>query len=655
MHRLISVLMEYRFLLAQIYLNSLSDKLTPKAIKSTLRSFRNTISGLGEAKNAEIITYAYEQAMLRINGQQSGFKELAHKVLLWIVCAERQLTTTELQHALAVETDEMELDKENLPSVQDMVSVCAGLVTVDYESNIIRLVHYTTQEYFNHTRKNWFPDADMIMADTCASYLLFKGIEEGDGPTDGDFMERSRLNPLYRYAAQNWGHHARKAIKLCHKVMEFLESEVQMNVSIEALRIDAYERGAWEQRPPVRGMTGLHLAAYFGIEETVRALLKKTIEVNTYDGTGSTPLSWSSCNGHENVVELLLSIPHIEVDSRNEVGHTPLSLAAENGHEAVVKLLLAMPSVNIKKRDIYLYGEDRGTALFKAAQNGHVAIIKLLLSAGASPYFGDDTYTPLTVAAEKGYEAAVRLLLASSDSWQHERGWALRTAVHNGYDAAVKLLLSAEADPNLSDDTQELLFAAATVGYEAVVKSLLAMPNIDINWKRPLDGATSLYSAAKKGHAAVVKLLLAAGADPDLRNRYGTTALGSAAFEGRGVLVELLLKAGVDPDIRGEFNRTPLLLAAEKGHEIVVELLLAAGADPDLSDRFGATPLLHAAGRGYISIVKLLLVVAANQNLRNNRGETPLSMAQAGGHEAVIKLLSSKVANLDLDDKDSKG
>ena len=29
-----------------------------------------------------------------------------------------------------------------------LVSVCAGLVTIDRESNIIRLVHYTTEEFF---------------------------------------------------------------------------------------------------------------------------------------------------------------------------------------------------------------------------------------------------------------------------------------------------------------------------------------------------------------------------------------------------------------------------------------------------------------------------------------------------------------------------
>ena len=54
---------------------------------------------------------------------------------------------------LQLEVGESELDEENLPEIEDMVSVCAGLVTVDEESEIIRLVHYTTQEYFERTQK----------------------------------------------------------------------------------------------------------------------------------------------------------------------------------------------------------------------------------------------------------------------------------------------------------------------------------------------------------------------------------------------------------------------------------------------------------------------------------------------------------------------
>lgn len=95
----------------------------------------------------------YKDAMNRIEGQVLDQKELAKKVLSWITCAKRPLTTSELQHALAVEVGESDLDEDNLPQIGDMVSVCSGLVRVDEESGIIPLVHYTTQEYFSANAK----------------------------------------------------------------------------------------------------------------------------------------------------------------------------------------------------------------------------------------------------------------------------------------------------------------------------------------------------------------------------------------------------------------------------------------------------------------------------------------------------------------------
>jgi hypothetical protein len=127
--------------------------------------------------------------MERIKGQKEGFQLLANNVLSWITCAKRPLTTIELQHALAVEIGEPELDEDNLPEIEDMVSVCVGLVTIDEESNIIRLVHYTTQDYFERTQSRWFPNAESDITTTCVTYLLFTAFQPGFCRTDKEFEE----------------------------------------------------------------------------------------------------------------------------------------------------------------------------------------------------------------------------------------------------------------------------------------------------------------------------------------------------------------------------------------------------------------------------------------------------------------------------------
>ncbi|MCJ1469647.1 hypothetical protein MMC07_008283 [Pseudocyphellaria aurata] len=125
------------FLLARLYVDSLLDKRTKSLMKCTLE----TLSGGSQA-----LDRAYDDAMERIKGQLPEDKTLATNVLSWIVHARRPLTTKELCHALAVRPDDKMLDQDNVIDVEDVVSVCAGLVTVDEESGIIRLVHYTAQE-----------------------------------------------------------------------------------------------------------------------------------------------------------------------------------------------------------------------------------------------------------------------------------------------------------------------------------------------------------------------------------------------------------------------------------------------------------------------------------------------------------------------------
>ncbi|OPB46716.1 hypothetical protein A0O28_0068400 [Trichoderma guizhouense] len=605
----ISKAVDGMFLLAQIYLNSLNDKMTPKAIKKALSSLQKPISESSETTKTVVLAHAYEQAMLRINGQQAGFKDLAHKVLLWIVCAERELTATELQDALAVEIGELELDEENLPSIRDMVSVCAGLVTVDYESNVIRLVHYTTQEYFNQTRKRWFPDADVVMADTCASYLMFEDFKRGACLTEGQLQERLELYPLYNYAAHNWGHHARKVGKLCDRVMEFLECDWKVSASIQALRSDFYDKAELDKKPGLYA-TSLHLAAWFGIVETVEALVNK-FGINRTDEFGTTALSCSVHCGHGAVVKLLLAVPNIDLNSRDNNGMSPLCRGAYNDYGAIVKLLLAV---------------------------------------GADPNFSFDSETPIFIAAKMGHEAIVEMLLAMPGIDIHIKHDApLYRAVAGRHVAVVELLLAAGANPNLWNGTT-LLERAADNGDISCVEVLLAA-GADPNPGGGQYGSGALWVAVDRGHDAVVKLLLAAGAEMTWpKARRVMTELHMAARAGHEVIVKALFAAGAGPDVWDTGGQTPLLLAIEEGYKRVVEILLAAGADPDLSDLKGQTPLHLAAYKGHEAIAERLLAAGANPNLTDSKYLTPLAMAQVRGHEAVVKLLS-KGAKVDLMDE----
>ena len=362
-----------RFLLAKLHLDSLFDIKLPKDVKIALEKL---------PKGSEAYDHAYQDAMHRIHCQGPKSVEFANHIMSWITCAKRPLSTSELQHALAVEVGKMELDEKGLPEVEDMVSVCAGLVTIDEESNVIRLVHYTTQEFLERMQKHWFPNAETNITRICVSYLSFHSFECGPCQTYNEFEKRLQSNKLYHYSSCNWGHHAREASNLCLEVMNFLNCKAKVQASSQAL-MNIRHYLSFSENPKT---TGLHLAAYFGIEGAIEALLQKKVEIDatntdghlkkhtdleSKDEYGQTPLSQAAGNGHEAVVKLLLD-KDANLESKDEYGRTPLSQAAENGHEAVVKLLL--------DKDANLDSKDRigRSPLSQAAENGHEAVVKLL-------------------------------------------------------------------------------------------------------------------------------------------------------------------------------------------------------------------------------------------------------------------------------------
>jgi hypothetical protein len=83
----------------------------------------------------------YDNTMKRIDAQPEKSRKLAEQVISWIINAYQPLSPEELQHAIAVTSyDMLNMDPDALVNVDILTSVCAGLVVVDRDSNIIRLV-----------------------------------------------------------------------------------------------------------------------------------------------------------------------------------------------------------------------------------------------------------------------------------------------------------------------------------------------------------------------------------------------------------------------------------------------------------------------------------------------------------------------------------
>ncbi|KAH7411643.1 hypothetical protein DE146DRAFT_674164 [Phaeosphaeria sp. MPI-PUGE-AT-0046c] len=436
------------FLLARLHIDSLSDNTTAKEVKSTL----NTL-----LKGAAALDNAYREAVERIEGQRTSHTKLAKSVLTWITFAKRPLTTAELCCALAVEPGEDELDLENKPDVDDIVSVCAGLVVVDQESAIVRLVHYTTQEYFERISSRLNPDGELEIAEACLTYLSFSVFESGSCATNEELEERLCQYELLDYAAKHCGEHIGSVeAKVAHLACTFLTRSGTLSCAAQILFITNNEYEGYSQQ--CTAITGLHCIARFGLCDLANHFFQITTEnevsaVNARDNWSRGPLFHAAEHGHHKLAGLLLEKGADGANVNAQGGHysNALQAALYKGHEAVVTLLLE------KGANVNAQGGHYGNALHAVAYTGDLRMLQLLISKHSITQL-QDPYgrTLLWWAAAGGQTATVEKLISQyncdaqvADKFGRTPFWIATKKGHH----AVSELLSKERGPNIPRQT----------------------------------------------------------------------------------------------------------------------------------------------------------------------------------------------------------
>ncbi|KAJ9492914.1 hypothetical protein VN97_g257 [Penicillium thymicola] len=598
------------FLLAQLYLNSLVGKRSPKAIRSALKDISSSTKQYDSA---------YHDAMKRIEGQISDQTEMAMQVLTWITCAKRPLTTAELQSALAVEINESDFDEDNLPDLIDMVSVCAGLVTIDEQSNVIRLVHYTTQEFFERNQSIWFPKANCYIGSICVAYLSLDIFKTGHCQTEKELTSCLDHHPFGVYAAVFWGQHIREREA---DGEQYISEEAIIELLLDRPKVSSCVQFMYSvdrQLPPdevdIRNndysliatqlATAMHLVAYFELLDVIRKLISVGGSVNCVDAAGMTPLSWAAQRNHPDAIRLLLANganPNIK-DNR---GTTALFFAVRFGHEQAVQLLLEANS-DLVSNEIY------GSLLHVSVMSGSEGVARLLLEQGLAAHAKDSSgHTPLFLAASVGDLYLVQLFIdwdRDIDTQNIELNASMTVAVRDGKEAIVRFLLDRGADPNnLHFQDMTVLMRASASANASVVRLLLDW-GVDLEIKDN-KGLTALsHAAMSSGTEAVIQLLLAKGADINNNDNENRGAVYYATSENRYTnLPALFTSTNIrnihQPDLYG---RTPLHVAAIRGHlQSTLTLLKSDGVDCEAQDELGRTPLSDAIMRKRSDVVKAL-------------------------------------------------
>ena len=525
-----------RFLLVSMNIDAILQEPTIHRRRQKLNSMTDGL-GLGDA---------YGATLDRIKGQGGEKAGLGMAALMWISYAERPLGPDELSQAIAIEIESPNLNSDNILSIGTLLACCQGLVVIDKEASIVRLIHFTLQEYLR-AHPQLIGTAHSTIAETCLSYLNSQQVKALSTTPFPDLQSIRYLRgiPFLEYSSVYWGTHAKRDLSdraklLARKLFDDYKNHVSTKILMDASGLYRSEFDSW--KPTL--FSGLHCVSVFGIDEIVAGLVEvEGCDINQGDISGFTPLMWAALSGHEGVVEILLGRDYANPDKSGRHGETALWCAAARGHEGVVKILLGRGDVNPEKPGLF-----GATPLHGAASKGHEGIVKLLLERDDVNPDKPDQYeqTPLHCAASNGNEGVVKLLLergdVNPDKPSPHGETALWYATSNGHEGVVSLLLERDdVNPDKPDqDWQTPLHCAASDGHEGVVKLLLERG--DVNPDKPDQyGQTALWCAASNGHEGVVKLLLERDdVNPNRPDSQGRTPLSRAVWQGRAGVAALL-------------------------------------------------------------------------------------------------------------------
>ncbi|XP_068736521.1 oxysterol-binding protein-related protein 1-like [Montipora capricornis] len=156
-----------------------------------------------------------------------------------------------------------------------------------------------------------------------------------------------------------------------------------------------------------QGWTPLHLAAYFGHKEIVKALLENGADVNARNGMGDTPLHRAAFTGRAEVVTILIQY-HADVTIINGEGRKPSQVTNSSEVKQLIKAA---------ERSLELKLEER---LLTAVREGDISELKKLIDSVHPPNINCQDMlgnTPLHCAAYRGHKViAVTLLQHGADT-----------------------------------------------------------------------------------------------------------------------------------------------------------------------------------------------------------------------------------------------
>ena len=169
-----------------LQIQSILESITKSGVRKALRNLSTDLS------------QAFGDTMRRIEAEPQHRKEVALQSLMWISRAHRQLRMNELRHALATQIGDTCFDQDDLLQAKLIIECCFGLLVIDMNSSIVRLVHYMLQDYLSSRYQQRKLADEIRITMTCLTYLCFDELNGSDVSWQhpGIFIESDKSSRL---------------------------------------------------------------------------------------------------------------------------------------------------------------------------------------------------------------------------------------------------------------------------------------------------------------------------------------------------------------------------------------------------------------------------------------------------------------------------
>ncbi|CAD1477800.1 unnamed protein product, partial [Heterotrigona itama] len=353
--------------------------------------------------------------------------------------------------------------------------------------------------------------------------------------------------------------------------------------------------------------------------DTVRKVLKETVDVNSRNNYGRAPIHWAASRGNTEIIEMLIQAK-CDIEARDKFGMRPLHMAARYGHRDAVKMLInagaSVSAVNKKQH----------TLLMCAAQGNNVHVIEYLAEAVES---------------------------LNGDATDCTGATALHHAASAGHPTMITALANVpRIELNATDKKgQTPVHYACTQEHLEAVEVLIGLgANVDA---QDSEGNTSLHVATRTRHTAIAQLLLRTGANTELIDEMGFTPLHVAASQGCKGILDSMIQHGAALNKQCKYGNTPLHLACQNNEVETVEILINKGVDLNClnsvrTSRFSFFLFFVCVYLRRSPILRFSLVRPHRSDpILLQRLQSPIHIAAEMGHTDICELLLAAGANIE--------